>query len=385
MHDKTYWNKKYQQQYNPQIYPKRKDERKSPKNKQHSTQNSRNSRKRNMFRLCVCNHVFKVHKMTESCKHNQSSKYNTSNNNDGFHNHKYSLTNNITIISKQNTTQNRKLGYTTIMNTSFVFFGTPEFSTIILDELKQQGYLPSLIITAPDKPVGRKQVLTSPAVKIWADENNIECWQPEHPRDIVEKLQQRQDDLYIVAAYGYILSSTILDIPKHGTLNVHTSLLPLHRGACPIESAILAGDEITGSTIMLMDEKLDHGPILAQEAFPLDPNTDRIQLFEKLAHHGGLLLAQTLAPWISGTIKTQEQEHNKATFCRKIQKSDGDITNNDDNTRYRKYLAYFGWPGVFYFDERGKRIKITKARFEAGKFIIEKIIPEGKSEMDFVE
>ncbi len=268
-------------------------------------------------------------------------------------------------------------------NLNFVFFGTPEFSTIILDKLSSAGYMPSLIVTAPARPVGRKHVMTEPAAKQWADEHNVECWQPEHPRDILEQLEERKDDLYIVAAYGYIISQTILDIPQHGTLNVHTSLLPLHRGACPIESAILAGDTETGSTIMLMDAKLDHGPILAQTSFPLDQDTNRIELFEKLAHHGGDLLAQTIESWVSGDITPQEQDHAGATFCTKIKKSDGDISHDDDATRYRKYLGYFGWPGIFYFDEHGKRIKITQARFEDGQFIIEKVIPEGKNEVDY--
>jgi len=279
---------------------------------------------------------------------------------------------------------NNSFDYTKTMSSpSFVFFGTPEFSTIILDELYLAGFIPSLIITATDKPVGRKKIITSPAVKIWADKHDIECWQPEHPRDITDQLKKRSDDLYIVAAYGYIISQEILDIPEHGTLNVHTSLLPMYRGACPIESAILAGDEVTGSTIMLMDAKLDHGPILTQEMIPLNRDTNRLELFEDLAHHGGKLLAETIEPWVQGDIEPQAQQHGQATFCTKIKKADGDITSDDDATRYRKYLGYFGWPGVFYFDAEGKRIKITQAKFEKGKFIIEKIIPEGKPEIDF--
>ena len=201
---------------------------------------------------------------------------------------------------------------------SFVYFGTPEFSTIVLDELKNAGYTPSLIITAPDRPVGRKHILTPPPVKVWADENNIECWQPERPRNIVEQLQERNDDLYIVASYGYIVNQALLDIPKHGVLNVHTSLLPKYRGASPIESAILAGDTETGSTIMKMTLGMDEGPILQQSLLSLSSTITKPELFNILAHDGGKLLAETIEPWINGDILEQEQDHELATYCKKI-------------------------------------------------------------------
>ena len=267
-------------------------------------------------------------------------------------------------------------------NTHFIYFGTPEFSTIVLDELKTAGYLPSLIITAPDRPVGRKQTLTAPAVKIWAAANAIECWQPQHPRDIVEKLQSRREKFYIVASYGYILSQKILDIPEYGIINVHTSLLPKYRGASPIEAALLNNDTETGSTIMKMVFKMDQGPIIAQSRFVLDPDINKPELFDKLAHDGGKLLAQTLEPWIKGDITPRAQDESAASSCAKIEKSDGDITHDDDETRYHKYRAYFGWPGVFIF-ENGLRLKITKARMEGEKFIIEYIIPEGKKEVNY--
>jgi methionyl-tRNA formyltransferase len=269
------------------------------------------------------------------------------------------------------------------MNPNIVFFGTPEFSTIILDHLHEAGMTPSLIITAPDKLVGRKQVLTPPAVKVWAQQHNVDVWQPNQPQDILEKLTERKPDVGIVAAYGYIMSQELLDVPKHGTLNVHTSLLPRFRGACPIESAILHGDEVTGSTIMLMDEKMDHGHIISQEYLELDSQVNRIELFEDLAHHGGSLLVNTIPRWIKGDIEAQEQEHENATFCYKINKSDGDITNDSDEVRDRKYRAYMGWPGVFFFDENNKRIKVTEAQYADGNFNILKVIPEGKNEMSY--
>lgn len=264
---------------------------------------------------------------------------------------------------------------------NYVFFGSPEFSSIILDELLAAGYPPAYIVTGEDKAVGRKQVITPPPVKVWAEQHNIPYHQTNNPKNDREQLKHLNADLFIVAAFGYILPKEVIDIPHKGTLNVHTSLLPQFRGASPIESAILHGVKETGSTIMLMDEKLDHGPILAQEAFPLDPDMHREELFNHLAHHGGRLLAETLPLWIEGTLSPQEQDHKKASYCHKINKSDGDITHDPDDLRYRKYLAYYGWPGVFYFDQDGKRMKVTEAHFNNGTFTITKIIPEGKQEI----
>ena len=266
----------------------------------------------------------------------------------------------------------------------FTFFGTPEFAKIVLNELKEAGYTPSLIVTAPDKPVGRKHILTPPPVKVWGEEHQIPVLQVAHPREAIETLKKRGDDLYIVASYGYILSQEILDIPKYGVLNVHASLLPLYRGASPIESAILNGDEFTGSTIMKMVLKMDAGPILTQNIVPLGDSITKPELFELLAHDGGKLLAETIEPYLSEEILEQEQDESQATYCKKIQKSDGDITHDDDITRWRKYRAYYGWPGVFFFNEDGKRIKVTKAQFENGNFLIERVIPEGKKEMDYL-
>lgn len=264
----------------------------------------------------------------------------------------------------------------------FVYFGTPEFSTIVLDELKKAGYIPSLIITAPDRPVGRKYIMTPPPVKIWADENNIECWQPEKPRHIVKKLQERNDDVYIVASYGYIVNQKLLDIPKHGVLNVHTSLLPKYRGASPIESAILNGDTETGSTIMQMTLGMDEGPIITQSQFPLESDILKPDLFHMLAHDGGKLLAGILPEYIAGKTTPIEQDHTIATYCRKISKPDADITNDDDITRDRKYRAYYGWPGSFMFDG-DTRLKINDASFDGATFQINSVTPAGKKEMSY--
>lgn len=267
----------------------------------------------------------------------------------------------------------------------FVFFGTPEFSTIVLDELKNVGYIPSLIVTAPNRAVGRKHIMTPPHVRVWADKHNIECWQPEHPRNIVEKLQEQKWDLFIVASYGYIVSQKILDIPKYGVLNVHTSLLPKYRGASPIESAILNGDTKTGSTIMKMSLKMDVGAILTQTIISLDNKITKPELFDLLAHDGGKLLAKTIEPYLKGEISEQEQDDELATYCGKLTKEDANLTHiNNELEKWNRYRAFYGWPGSFIFDGE-LRLKITKAKFENGQFIIERIIPAGKKEMNYIQ
>ncbi len=267
----------------------------------------------------------------------------------------------------------------------FIYFGTPEFSTIILDELKKEGYIPSLIITAPDRPVGRKHIITPPPVKVWADEHGVECWQPEHPRDIAEALEERNEELFIVASYGYLLSQKILNIPRYGVLNVHTSLLPRYRGASPIESAILNGDTETGSTIMKMVLKMDAGPILTQTFIPLSDTITKPELFELLAHDGGKLLAETIEPYLRGEILEQEQDHELATYCKKLTKEDGNLTDiQDEREKWNRYRAFFGWPGTFIFDG-DIRLKIIKARFENEQFIIERVIPAGKKEIEYAQ
>lgn len=281
------------------------------------------------------------------------------------------------------------------MNINFAFFGTSEFSVIILDELKKSGFLPSLIITTPDKPKGRKLILTPSPVKIWATENNIKYIQPESLRlsknpHIVEEIKSysKQDfDLFIVASYGKIIPQDILDIPSKKTLNVHPSLLPKLRGASPIQSAILFENE-TGVTIMRLDAEMDHGPIVAQENVAIEnwpPYSDDLEKI--LGERGGKILADILPKWISGEIKEVDQDHGKATLCRKIEKVDGEINLLDDAEKnLRKIRAYNIWPTTYFFTEHlNKKIRviIKRAKIENGELVLEKIIPEGKKEMSF--
>lgn len=266
-------------------------------------------------------------------------------------------------------------------NPKIVFFGTPVFSVKILEAMKEAGFMPALVVTAPDKPKGRKLQLTPPPVKIWAQENNTPA---QHDYSSLEK---QNADLFIVASFGRILPKTILEIPKHGTINVHPSLLPKLRGATPIQSAILFGEKETGTTIMLMNEKMDEGPILAQQKLehPI-LNTEYLILEKDLAKLSGEMLVEVIPKWLNGKIEPQPQDHSKATYTKIITKKDGEIDwNKPTEVIERKIRAFTPWPSTYTF-HKGKRIIITKASLgNQGKLKIEKIKPEGKNEMDFEE
>lgn len=264
--------------------------------------------------------------------------------------------------------------------TNFAFFGTDNFSVGVLDELKKAGFLPALIITTPDKPKGRGLKLTLPPVKLWALANKINFSQPEK-LDLEFNLP-----LAIVASYGKILSAKVLGSFSKGMLNVHPSLLPKYRGASPIQAQILNDDKKVGVTIMLMDEKIDHGPILASREFT-DEILNSIELSKKLAENGGKLLAETIPKWLADEITPIPQDDSWATFCPKIVKENGLIDlNGNPRQNFLKIQAFAGWPGTYFFTERnGKKIrmKITKASFANDKLKIESVIPEGKKETPF--
>jgi methionyl-tRNA formyltransferase len=277
----------------------------------------------------------------------------------------------------------------------FAFFGTPLIARIVLEELEAAGYVPALVVTNPDAPVGRKQILTPPPVKEWALERSVPVIQPQSLKDpaAVPELGDGNFDLFIVAAYGKLIPQRLLDIPRHGTLNVHPSLLPKFRGASPIRSAILADERETGVTIMLMDAGMDHGPILTQEktniSEPEWPVPGRI-LDERLARQGGRLLSTTIPRYLTGDITPREQNHEAATFCTKIAKEMGELTldphhlptGNTAQEYLRKVCAFDGWPETFFM-HGGKRVKIKDAQLVDGVFTPTRVVPEGKTEMSF--
>lgn len=272
--------------------------------------------------------------------------------------------------------------------TKFIFFGTPTIASETLEILKQGGFLPSLVVTSIDKPVGRRMIPTPPPVKIWAEANNIPVLQPEKIDDkFFDEIIKTETDLYLVVAFGKILPEKLINYPKLGTINIHYSLLPKYRGASPVESALLAGDNMTGVSIQKMVFKLDSGPIIAKQVLAIDINDNKESLRKKLVKIGGQLFLDILLDYADNKIELQNQDESDATYCHKIKKEDGEISLNGNYLEnYNKYRAFYGWPGIFFFKEiNGKktRFKVTKARLENNKFIIEKVIPEGKKEIDY--
>ncbi len=267
-------------------------------------------------------------------------------------------------------------------NLNFIFWGTPDVASETLKILKVNGYLPSLIITAPDKPQGRKMLITPPPVKVWAIENNILYMQPENLKDLSIKATSLPD-LSIVVAYGKIIPEEILNIPKLGSVNIHYSLLPKYRGASPVESAILNGDTETGISIQQMEYKMDTGPVITQEEVEIADDEKAFDLRKRLIKIGGELLVKTLPLFIDGKIELKKQNENEATYCKKIKKEDGLLDLDDDGVKnYNKFRAYASWPRTFFFKDE-KRIIVTDATLEDGKFIIKKVIPEGGKEIDY--
>ena len=185
-----------------------------------------------------------------------------------------------------------------IRGMKIVFIGTPEFGAIVLERLCQSNFKPVLVITAPDKPVGRKQIIVPPPVKIVSEKYNIPVLQPEKITETKKELEKISPDLIVLTAYGKILPKDILSIPKYGCLNIHPSLLPKYRGASPIQTAILNGDKKTGITIILMVEKMDEGPVLTSKKYKIETNVTYKELEKELAKLGGKALVETILKWI---------------------------------------------------------------------------------------
>ena len=276
---------------------------------------------------------------------------------------------------------------TSTNNLNFAFFGTDEFSIQVLDTLKEKGLIPSLVITVPDQPKGRKMVLTPPLTKVWAGENGVEIIQPASLKNLDEEKLKQDWDFFLVASYGKIIPQDVLDLPAKGTLNIHPSLLPKYRGASPLETSILNGDKETGVTIMLVDAKMDHGPVVATEKIELNDRYNFEQLRDELAKKGAELIANILPDYLTGKITPQEQDHDQATVTKKFTKENGCLDPQSPAlARYRKILALNPWPGTYldYPGPKGKiRLIIKQAYLEEDKLVYDRVVPEGRKEMDW--
>lgn len=263
------------------------------------------------------------------------------------------------------------------------FWGTPNLCIPYLDKLSKVGLKPVVIITNPDRPVGRKQTLTTTPVKIWAKENDVIFLTPEKiDRLFLSELSEYDVDLSIVVAYGKILPEEAINLPIHGTLNVHYSLLPRWRGASPVEATILAGDTETGVSIQKMVSELDAGDIISDAKIDLSGDEFAPDLKTILSEIGSDLLIETVPEFLNGNLKLRKQDNMLVSKCKTIKKEQGELLESDsDEMKWRKYRAYFDWPGVFYFKE-GKRIKVTEAEYtNEGEFLIKKVIREGGKEI----
>jgi methionyl-tRNA formyltransferase len=232
-----------------------------------------------------------------------------------------------------------------------VFMGTAELACASLRALRRAPSVEVLaVVTQPDKPAGRQLQLQPSAVKQVALAENLPVLQPIRAREesFIEQLAALAPDLIVVAAYGQILPAAILRLPRHGCLNVHTSLLPKYRGASPIQSALLHDEAVTGVTIMLMDAGLDTGPMLTQQTTPIAPDDNAQTLHDRLAQLGAELLVQTIPEYITGRISPQAQPAVGATHCAKIKKQDGQLDwSQPARTLWNRLRAFTPWPGVF--------------------------------------
>ena len=243
--------------------------------------------------------------------------------------------------------------------TRTVFMGSPEFAEPVLRKLASH-YQVIGVVTQPDRPSGRGQVLTFPPVKTLAKELNLPLIQPQKLSEpgALQQLQRWAPDIIVVAAFGQILRPVILDLPKHGCINVHASLLPRWRGAAPIQAAILNGDEYTGVTIMRMDPGIDTGPILSQRSLPIAQNDTGERLSVKLSNLGSDLLIETLPAYLSGHLMLIEQDGTHATYAPMLKKEDGLLDFGLPAIDLdRQVRAFNPWPGTF-MEWNGQILKV---------------------------
>lgn len=245
-----------------------------------------------------------------------------------------------------------------------IFFGTPDFAVPVLKTIITLPYLKlQAVVTQPDKPAGRKQILTSSPVKLVALENNISIHQPEKIKgtEFEQEFKKLDSDVVIIVAYGKIIPQNLLEIPKYGFLNIHASLLPKYRGASPIQNAILAGEKETGVTLMKIDQGLDTGPIISQKKLEIRPDDNFKTLHDKLSLRGADLIKETLLDYLEGRLSPTPQDNTKATTTETIKKEDGRIDWSKPAVKIERHIRAFNpWPGAFCFYNQ-KRLKIIEA------------------------
>jgi methionyl-tRNA formyltransferase len=253
-------------------------------------------------------------------------------------------------------------------NVRVVFMGSPGFAVPSLKKLALSGYDIIAVYTQPDRPAGRGKAITPPAVKQAAVKMGLDVVQPENIRREAEikRLAGFKTDLIVVCAFGQILPKAVLDLPPYRCLNVHFSLLPRHRGAAPVAAAILAGDEYTGVTVMIVTSKLDTGPVLSRAVIPISAGDDTGILTGKLSRIGADLLVDVITGWRRGEIMPVPQDEKQATYFGQIKKEESRIDWNLAAVEiWRRVRAYSPWPGC-YTIWQGKQLKILEAEVRPG-------------------
>lgn len=289
-----------------------------------------------------------------------------------------------------------------------VFMGTPDFALPSFEALCDSEAVLA-VVTQPDRPKGRKGILSTPPIKVAAFERNLPVFQPERLKntpDMIATLAGMKLDLIVVVAFGQILPEAVLKIPKYGCINVHASLLPKYRGAGPIQWAIIQGESETGVTTMEMDASMDTGPILLKKALPIDPDETAVSLSPKLATLGASLLLETLTLLKEDKLSAQPQDDSKASLAPRLKKEAGLIPWESSALEiYNRWRGLFPWPGLttYYKNERwkisaikvgaltgkvgspGELLQLTENGLEvatgAGYIVVTSLQPEGKREM----
>jgi methionyl-tRNA formyltransferase len=276
-------------------------------------------------------------------------------------------------------------------NKKFAYFGTPYVARDTLEILLARGFTPAVVVTSPDARKGRGLALQPSETKELASERGITVLSPERLDDAaVREISAYQCEYGVVVAYGKILPQKLIDAFPLGLLNIHYSLLPKYRGASPVESALLNDERVTGVTIQKMVHELDAGDLLAIKDVAITPNETTKELRPRLIEIGAELLAETLPLFESGAATFAPQNNADATRCGKIKKEEGLLTLTDDAKKnWNKYRAYAESPGTYFFmkkNDKEVRVKIVKASLSpSGEFVVERIIPEGKREMNYAD
>lgn len=244
-----------------------------------------------------------------------------------------------------------------------IFFGSPEFAVPTLEALVDAGRSPAMVVTQPARPVGRGRKPAEPPVAQWAREHGLKVVQPAKVSadDFLETVRELAPDLGVVAAYGQIFPAELLELPTHGCINVHASLLPKYRGASPIQAVIRDGNSTTGVTIMQMEEELDAGPILLVGKLAIGPRESAGALTDRLAQLGGELLLTAVEELEKGSLESRTQRDGDATYAGRLRREHGKLDwNLPAGDIYNRLRAYTPWPGLYALF-RGKEVKILHA------------------------